>query len=193
MPTTAWSAPATPMNAAALTPALTAVLQDITPVETLILPGQLNPGTRVRVFANGEYTATSATPTIVVGVYMNQAGTAIGTTQATLMASAANAMSASATSWPWKLQWYGRVLTATQADASASASMYGTGDVWWPTSLTALTDTPYPTTAAARTISQTATGLSTATAQKIMCGMTMSTVTGVTSVTCQEFTCELLG
>ncbi len=124
---------------------------------------------------------------------MNQAGTAIGTTPANLMVSAANAMSASATSWPWRLQWYGRVLTVTQADASASASMYGSGEVWWPTSLTAWSNIFYPVTAAARTVSQTATGLSTATAQKIMCGMTLSTVTGVTSVTCQEFTCELLG
>jgi len=193
VPVTAWSAPAVPMNAAALSPALTAVLQDITPVETLILPGQLNVGTRVRVFCNGEFTTTSATPTLTVGIYMNQAGTAIGTTQATLMVSAANAVGASSTSWPWRMQWYGRVLTATQADASASASMYGTGEVWWPTSLTAWTNIFYPTTAAARTISQTATGLSTATAQKIMCGMTLSTVTAVTSVVCQEFTCELLG
>lgn len=193
MPTTSWSAPAMPMNAAALTPALTAVLQDITPAETLILPGQLNAGTRVRLFANGEFTTTSATPTVTMGFYMNQAGTAIGTTPANLMVSAANAVGASSTAWPWRMSWYGRVLTVTQADSSASASMYGTGEVWWPTSLTAWTNVFYPTTAAARTISQTATGLSTATAQKIMVGMTLSTTTGVTSFTCQEFTCELLG
>jgi len=193
MPVTAWSAPAMPMNSGALTPALTAVLQDITPVETLILPGQLNIGTRVRLFANGEYTATSSTPTVTLGFYMNQAGTAIGTTPANLMVTSANAAGASATAWPWRLQWYGRVLTVTQADASASASMYGQGDAWWPTSLTAWTNTFYPATAAARTISQTATGLSTATAQKVMVGLTLSTTTGVTSFTCQEFTCELLG
>jgi len=166
----------------------------VSPAEVVILPGQLSVGTRIRLYAHGEFTTTSATPTVIVGFYMNQVGTAIGTTEAILAASTTNAVTASSTAWPWSAQWYGRVTALTgPADAANSGTVYGQGWVKWPTSLTAYTESPIPLTAALRTVTQTATGLNTLTAQKVMLGTTWSTATGVTSFTCQELTCELLG
>lgn len=193
MPGTLWSAPVQNLNTASASPAIAAALTDISPAEVVIWPGQLQLGTRIRLYAHGEYTATSATPTVIFGFYMNQVGTAIGTTQATLAASAANTASASATAWPWSIWWNGRVIALTGPADGANAQVYGQGECKFPSSLTAWTISPIPLTAALRTVSQTATGLLTTTAQKIMIGSTWSTATGVTSLTCDELTCELLG
>ena len=62
-----------------------------------------------------------------------------------------------------------------------------------PTSLTAWTGSPIPITAALRTVQQTATGLVTNIPQTVMVGVTIATNTGLTSITCDELTCELLG
>src|SRR5215469_9349061 len=194
MPSTLWSAPVPPLNIASASPTIAAALTDVSPAEVVVLPGQLSVGTRIRLYAHGEFTTTSATPTVIVGFYMNQVGTAIGTTEAILAASTTNAVTASSTAWPWSAQWYGRVTALTgPADAANSGTVYGQGWVKWPTSLTAYTESPIPLTAALRTVTQTATGLNTLTAQKVMLGTTWSTATGVTSFTCQELTCELLG
>lgn len=193
MPQTLWSAPLPPLNAASISPAIAAALTDISPAEIVILPGQLNLGTRIRLVAYGEYTATSATPTLILGFYMNQVGTAIGTTAAALAASAATAVSATATAWPWRLEYTGRVTALTGPADGANAVVNGSGQVFLPSSLTAWTGSPIPVTSALRTVAQTATGLNTLTAQKLMVGSTWSTVTGVTSLTCEELTCELLG
>ncbi len=194
MPQTLWSAPVAPLNAASISPALAAALTDVSPAEVVILPGQLNLGTRIRLYAHGEFTTTSATPTVKTGFYMNQVGTAIGTTEAILAETTTQAVGAASTAWPWAMWWNGRIVALTgPADAANSATVYGQGEALWPTSLTAWAHSPVPLTAALRTVAQTATGLSTLTAQKIMIGTTWSTTTGVTSFTCNEFTCELLG
>jgi hypothetical protein len=193
MPTTLWSAPAQPLNVASVSPSIAAALTDVSPAEVIILPGQLQLGTRIRLFACGEHTTTSATPTIITGFYMNQVGTAIGTTGATLAATTTQAVTAASTSWPWSMWWNGRVTALTGPADGANAVVYGQGEVTWPSSLTAWAHNPMPLTAALRTVTQTATGLLTTTSQKVMVGTTWSTATGVTSFTCQEFTCELLG
>jgi len=193
MPGTLWSAPVPPLNAAAISPAIAAVLTDVSPAEVVILPGQLSLGTRIRLFACGEFTTTSATPTVITGFYMNQVGTAIGTTGATLAATTTQAVGSASTAWPWSMWWNGRITALTGPADTANAVAYGQGESLWPTSLTAWTHAPIPLTAALRTVSQTATGLLTTTSQKIMVGTTWSTATGVTSFTCNEFTCELLG
>lgn len=194
MPSTMWSAPVAPLNIASVSPAIAAALTDVTPSEVVLLPGQLNLGTRIRLYAHGEYTATSATPTVILGFYVNQVATPITTTAATLAASTTNAASATATAWPWSMWWNGRVTALSgPADAANSAVVYGQGECKFPSSLTAWTTSPIPLTAALRTVTQTATGLLTTTAQKVMVGTTWSTTTGVSSFTCNEFTCELLG
>lgn len=194
MPQTMWSAPVPPLNVASISPAIAASLTDVSPAEVVLLPGTLNLGTRIRLYAHGEFTTTSATPTVKTGFYMNQVGTAIGTTEAILAETTTQAVGSASTAWPWSMQWYGRVTALTgPADAAASGQVYGQGWSKWPTSLTAYTESPIPLTAALRTVAQTATGLNTLTAQKVMIGTTWSTVTGVTSFTVNEFTCELLG
>ena len=152
-------------------------------------------GTRIRLHAAGEYTATSSTPTVILGFYMNIVGTAIGTTEVILAASAANTASATATAWPYSIWWFGRVITLSGPGNATGASVWGMGECKFPTSLTAWTIAPIPITAALRTVTQAGQleGLATNTNQKIMFGTTWSTTTGVTSFTCDEFTCELLG
>lgn len=194
MPSTLWSAPIPPLNAASISPTIAASLVDVSPAEIVILPGQLNLGTRIRLYAHGEFTTTSATPTIKLGFYMNQVGTAIGTTEAILAETTTQAVGSSSTAWPYSMWWNGRVTALTgPADAANSGTVYGQGEVAWPTSLTAWTRSPIPLTNALRTVTQTATGLNMLTAQKVMIGTTWSTATGVTSFTVDEFTCELLG
>lgn len=192
MPSTLWSAPVPPLNTAAISPAIATALTDISPAEVVLLPGQLQLGTRIRLYAHGEFTTTSGTPVPTLGFYMNQVGTAIGTTGATLAVTAA-LTGVTSTAWPWSLQWYGRMTALTGPADTANAVAYGQGWVKWPTSLTAYVESPIPITAALRTVAQTATGLLTTTSQKVMVGTTWTTATGVTSLTCNEFTCELLG
>jgi hypothetical protein len=195
VPGTLWSAPQPNLNSASASPAIAAALTDISPSEVLIRPGDLALGTRIRLFACGEYTTTSATPTCILGFYMNAVGTAIGTTAAKLGATSAVNSGASSTAVPWQLIWYGFVKALTGPADAANASVYGQGRLYWATTLTAWAQAgiPFPVTAAERTVAQTATGLITTGTQKVMVGSTWSTTTGVTSMTCQELTCELIG
>jgi hypothetical protein len=71
--------------------------------------------------------------------------------------------------------------------------VFGIGELTLPTSLTAWTAVPIPITAALRTVAQTATGLNTNTPQTVSVAVTPNVTTGITSITCDEFTCELLG
>ncbi len=197
MPGVLWSAPQPNLNSASAAPAIAAALTDISPAEVLIRPGDLSLGTRIRLFAQGEYTTTSATPNCILGFYMNAVGTAIGTTEAILGASGAQTAGASATSAPWMMFWYGVVKALTGPADGANASVYGQGTLYWSTTAGGggswTTTTTIPITAALRTVAQTATGLITTGTQKVMVGSTWSTTTAVTSMTCQELTCELIG
>jgi hypothetical protein len=200
MPQTLWSAPVPPLNTASASPAIAAALTDLSPVEVILLPGQMNLGTRIRLFAQGEYTTTSATPNVILGFYMAAAGTAISTT-VTLGASGTLTAGSSATSAPWQLFWYGRFTALSGPNSVANASMYGQGTVFWSTVAGGGSGTsnpwtvvaPIPGTAALRTIAQSTTAMNTLTAQEIMVGSTWSTTTAVTSMTCDELTCEVLG
>ena len=61
MPGTLWSAPPSAQNSVSLTTSsfTTATLTDISPTQLLIPAGILNLGTRIRLRAAGEYTATT--------------------------------------------------------------------------------------------------------------------------------------
>jgi hypothetical protein len=191
-----WSAPVGKLNGPSISPAVAAALTDISPAEVEVPGDSLVIGSRVLLFAQGEFTTTSVTPTCVLAFYIANIGTAIGSA-VLLGATGANAGLAAGTAVPWKLAWRGRLIAVSGPADANNGSIYGQGDVYWPASLTAwaanLGPGPFPQTAAARTSVQTANGLNTLQPQKVMVASTWSTITGVTSMTCQELTCEVIG
>lgn len=191
---TYWAAPVPPLGFASNSPAIAAAITDVSPQQVNLLPGMLEIGTRIRLRAYGEYTATSATPTLIIGFYLNGTGVALSTTPAVLAACSATTVSASAVAWPWMADYEGQVRALTNPAAGTTAQVYGMGKVWLPASLTSFAaPLAMPATAAARTVSQTATGLITNAEQTVSVATTWSTAAGVTSLTCDELTCELLG
>ncbi|SRR5260221_1654229 len=196
MPSTLWSAPVAPLTGlSSVSPGTATALTDISPGNAVIQAGQLAIGTRVRIRAYGEYTATTTASTIVWSFVMNQVGTAIGTTPATIAATAALTASATAAAWPWMLEYEGRMSSLTEPGAvgATTSQIVGQGKSYLPTSLTAWTIAPFPVTAALRTVAQTATGLLTNTPQIVAVTTTITTATGITNITCDELTVELLG
>jgi hypothetical protein len=155
----------------------------------------LQVGTRIRLRAQGEYTTTTTASSFVFGFYMNSTATNnIATTPAILAETASTAVVV-ATAWPWQLEWDGQVRALTSPLVGATnAQIYGMGKSFLPvTNITSYTLQAMPITAALRTVQQTATGLVTNIPQTVMVGLTVAVNTGVTSVTCDELTCELLG
>jgi hypothetical protein len=92
------------------------------------------------------------------------------------------------------LEWEGQVraLTAPLVGAT-NAQVMGQGKAYVPLTITTTTQTQIPITAALRTVQQTATGLVTNIPQTVMVGATVAVNTGLTSIACDELTCELLG
>ena len=124
---------------------------------------------------------------------MNQEGTAFATTPA--IVSITPAITAVAISGiTWTLQYWGHMAAVSTATGTA-ASLVGHGQCF--TGLTSLTAagqiTPMPVTVAGMTVAQTATGLITYTNQNVYVIATIATNTGLTSITTDELTCELLG
>jgi hypothetical protein len=196
MPGTLWSAPSSQQSSVSVTTSsvTTATLTDVSPQPCLILPGQLNLGTRIRLSAAGSYTATTTASTLKWGFYMQQVGSTFATTPAILAETAATA-AAVATAWPIQLYWSGVVQALSVSQNATTAKVTGQG---WsnvlPTSLTAWGGpVPFPLTAPLRTVVQTATGLNTETPQYVAVGLTVATNTGWSSVTIDELTCELIG
>ena len=196
MPGTLWSAPSgQQQSSSSLTTSsfTTATLTDIGPLPCLIPAGTLNAGTRVRLRAAGSYTATTTASALTWGFYMNQAGTAI-TTTAAVLASTASTAAVVATSWPFILEYTGVMQALSVNQNATTAKIVGQGWSLLPASLTTFTGPlPMPVTAAARTVTQTATGLNTETTQNVMLGLTVATNTGFSSVIVDELTCELIG
>lgn len=178
----AW--PPAPMSSSAGSAVTAAALTAATPPPPPIIPaGLIIPGAEIIMEADLEGT-TTGTPNLTIGFYIGSVGGAIGS--ATLIAAtAANAMTASWSAWPVKLRYRGTFRTL-----SASAGVIqGTGELLYPTSLTAWTSSPFPTTAAARTVST----LNTQQNNQLDVGVTLSTTTGSPSVTCTGFSCMILG
>jgi hypothetical protein len=196
MPGTLWSAPSSAQQGAATlvtSSFTTATLTDISPAQCLIPAGTLNLGTRIRLRAAGEYTATTTASALTWGFYMNQAGTAITSTAAILAATASTA-AVVATAWPFIIEYTGVMQALSVAQNATTAKIVGQGWSMLPASLTSFTGPiPMPITAALRTVVQTATGLNTETNQVVSLGLTVATNTGFTSATVDELTCELIG
>lgn len=193
MPATLWSAPANVGNNQPLVQSvITAAVLDITPAVCEIPAGMLNLGTRVRLSAWGSYIATTTASTMAFGFYMNNAGTSILTTPAVL--TLGPAITAVATTMPWELEYKG-VIAAVSTTAGTAGSIVGRGRfisnvTSW---VTAETVNITPQAVGSQTVAQTATGMITYNAQCILVGCTVTTATGITSITTNELTCEILG
>jgi hypothetical protein len=193
MPSTLWSAPAAIGNNQPLVQSsISAAVLDITPGVTEIPAGMLNLGTRVRLVAWGSYIATTTASTMAFGFYMNNPGVTILTTPAVL--TLGPAITAVASTMSWELQYWG-LIAAVSTTTGTAGSIVGRGR--FTSSLTSWTTAETvsitPQSAAAQTVAQTATGMITYNAQCIQVGCTVTTATGITSITTNELTCEILG
>lgn len=199
MPGTLWSAPATALNSASLVTSsfTTATLTDISPAPVVLVPPQLSVGTRVRLVAHGSYIATTTASTLTFGFYMAQVGQAITATGVVALGAGPAITAVAVSGIPWIMQYYGHIAAVTDPVlGSANGSIVGRGTISYGTSLTAISWAPIPQTLAAVTVAQGATpgfGMVTNTAQLVSVGVTVATNTGLTSVTCDELTCELIG
>jgi len=202
MPGTLWSAPVPALNnnSAVFSPA-TATLTDISPAQVIINPPQLNTGTRVRLFAQGSYIATTTASSITLGFYMTAASTATAAnnlvaTSAVLGAGPSTAVGAVTASW---MAMYWGVITKMSSPVIGltNATIVGRGIVQWQTAVGgAFSQLAIPQTVAAATVAQTGTpgfGMVTNIAQLVSIGATVAVNTGLTSITTDELTCELLG
>jgi hypothetical protein len=195
MPATLWSAPVEQLGNSSVSPATSTTIVDISQQVVVILAGTLSIGTRVRCRAYGNYISTTTASSIILGFYMNTTGTALTSTPAILAATASTAVAnTSSASWPWMLEYEGHVRALSDPQiGSTNAQMFGQGKAYLPSSLTAWTLSAIPITAALRTVQQTATGLITSVNQTVSVACTTAVNTGLTSLTCDEFTVELLG
>jgi len=198
MPSTVWSGPVPNLNTNSLTVSsfTTATLTDISPAQVVLWPGMLSAGTRIRLRAYGNMISTTTASSVVWGFYMNSTATNnIATTAAVLAATASTAIvNTSSVAFPWMLEWEGQVRALTSPLVGATnAQVMGQGKAYVPLTITTTTATQIPITAALRTVQQTATGLVTNIPQTVMVGATVATNTGLTSITTDELTCELLG
>jgi hypothetical protein len=200
MPSTLWSAPvAVGNNQPFVQSTITAAVLDITPSGasnvggTYEIPaGMLNLGTRLRIVAWGSYIATTTASTMAFGFYMNNPGTTILTTPAVL--TLGPAVTAVASTMPWMLEYWG-LIAATSNVTGTAGSIVGRGRFSSPATgwTTAPAETIAPQTVGAQTVAQTATGMITYNSQCIQVGCTVTTATGLTSITTNELTCEILG
>jgi hypothetical protein len=185
-----WSYPAQPFDTAAGTAVTAAALTAGTPVPPPVLPPLQMPGAAIRLTANGEITSTSATPTVVLGFYIGAVGGAIGSA-GVVCASAALAISASATAWPFMMKYEG-TLRSLSTSSGGNGVLHGEGYVcWWGNvGLTGSgTMNPMPITAAARTVST----INTYQNNQVDVGVTLSVTTGSPSVSITDFNVEIMG
>jgi len=193
MPSTMWSAPADVGNSQPFVQStITAAVLDVSPGTYLIPAGMLDAGTRLRITAWGSYIATTTASTIAWGFYMNNPGVTILTTPAVL--TLGPAITCVASTMPWMLEYWG-VINAESTTTGTAGSIVGRGRFSSP--LTSWTTAPSefitPQTVGAQTVAQTATGMITYNEQNLFVGATVTTATGLTSITTNEMTCELIG
>jgi hypothetical protein len=199
MPSTAWSAPAQYLNNTSLVTSsfTTATLTDISPLPVILVPPQLGSATRVRLVAHGSYIATTTASSLTFGFYMAQVGQIITATGAVTLTQGPSIAAVAVTGIPWILEYWGVVNKLTDPVLGATnGQITGRGRLTLGTSLTAVTVYPTPQTLAATIVAQGATpgfGMVTNTAQLVSVGVTVATNTGLTSITTDEMTCELIG
>ena len=193
MPITLWSAPAQDGNFAPFVQStITAAVLDVSPGPYLIPAGMLDLGTRLRIVAWGSYIATTTASTIAWGFYMNNPGVTILTTPAVL--TLGPAVTCVASTMPWMLEYWG-VIAAQSTTTGTAGSIVGRGRFSSPATswTTAPSESIAPQTVGAQTVAQTATGMITYNTQNIFVGATVTTATGLTSITTNELTAEIIG
>ena len=193
MPVTLWSAPTQEGNPAPFVQStITAAVLDVSPGTCLIPAGMLDLGTRLRIVAWGQYIATTTASTIAWGFYMNNPGTTILTTPAVL--TLGPAVTCVASTMPWMLEYWGTI-TAMSTTTGTAGQIIGRGRFSSPATswTTAPSHVITPQSAANQTVAQTATGMITYNTQNIFAGATVTTATGLTSITTNELTCEVVG
>lgn len=182
---TYWSSPVPPLGSADGASATAPTVTDASPSPQIVIPAFLwEVGTRMRIHAFGNYTSTSATPTLTAGFFTASVGTAIGS--ATVVGTTTTiSLSASATNWPFVIQYESQIRTL-----GSSGSMIGQGFAKAGTSLTlfAASDYVVPITAASRTVT-----INTTQANYIALGVIFAPAAGAPSFICNELTVELLG
>lgn len=119
--------------------------RDVSPTDLpATVAGQLVKGTKIVMEAWGEYSCATGVTLQLGFIYNATAGAAGGTT---LAASSAITTGTSPTAWPWHLKWCGVVTTI-----GSSGVIYGDGILDLGTSLTAISASWLPVTAAARSV-----------------------------------------
>ena len=178
---TYFAAPLPPMVAADSTAFTGTALADVIIAPTTNAPPDLlEIGTRVRLWAAGQHTSTSATPTLGIGFYYGGAsgGVALAATATTV------AISASATAWPFQMFYQGVIRTT-----GTSGTIVGQGGFKLGASLTTwVAEIPIPVTAAARTAT-----IDTTARKALTVGAVWSVATGAPTLTVNDFFVELLG
>jgi hypothetical protein len=122
--------------------------QDVSPLPLPILPANAcRLGTALKLEAEGEF-STTGTPTLVLGLYAGVPGASGGGTLTSIFAeSAAITTGSGAASWPWRLEYRGKIVTVGTA-----GSIVGNGVLELGTALTTHSSTPIPVTLALRTV-----------------------------------------
>lgn len=152
----------------------------------------LDLGTRLRIVAWGQYIATTTASTITWGFYMANPGTVIGSA---VVLGIGPAVTCVASTMPWQLEYFGTISALSVAANATTGQIIGRGRFWSPATnwTTAANWVIVPQTAAAQTVQQTTNGMNTAATQNVLVGATVTTATGLTSITTNELTCEILG
>lgn len=157
--------------------------QDVSPLPLPILPANgCSLGTAIKIEAEGEF-STTGTPTLVLGLYAGAVGASGGGTLTSILAeSSAITTGSGAASWPWRMEYRGKIVTV-----GSSGSIVGCGNLELGTSLTAITTVPIPITLALRTVT-----LNTSIANAIGVCATYGTSSASNTVKTYQITASLL-
>jgi hypothetical protein len=118
--------------------------QDVSPSPVPVINGgKLRPGSKLHIRAQGDYT-TTGTPNLTMGFWVGTRGLTITAD----IALSSVITTATATAWPWWMEWDGICLTT-----GVTGSILGSGQLQLGSSLTAFNaEVPIPVTAALRTV-----------------------------------------
>lgn len=139
--------PVKPFSTAALASSNFTTKQNVSALPLPVIEaGRLRQGSKLYVRAYGDYSSLTGA-SLTVGLWFgNRAGTITGD----LALAGAFTTGTTPAAWPWFLEWDGVLVTAP----GTAASILGQGSIQFGSSLTAFnTNTPFPLTAAARTVS----------------------------------------
>lgn len=195
MPGTLWSAPMENQGIISNSAAVAAAMTDYSPAQVVIPPFTLNLGTRIRLRAFGSYVTSAATATPTFGFYMTNAGTAL-TAASSLPLAATGAVTVASTgsvAWPWRMEWDGHVRVLSTPTTNAQFFGHGLFYNAGASLITIAAPIPIPVSVALRTVTQVAGGGNTNQGQMLSVGIFPNVTTALATITCDDFTCELLG